>query len=226
MKYIDVYEDIKCKILNKEYNSWSSLAGEEILVSKYGVSRPTIRKAISKLKNEGYVHSRQGSGIFVNPPEFYEHNKLTTISENQYIKDKIESKVFFYREVEGNDELNSVFNLDQNEKFIYYKRLRIISDEAKIIEYTYMPKYLFKDFSEDILKKSVLKYIEGRYNISHDIKTITAIKSNEEVSEVLGLECNSPILQIEHKVYLTKSILAQYTKEISKDNSITIASVR
>lgn len=226
MKYIDVYEDIKYKIMNKEYNSWSSLAGEEILVSKYGVSRPTIRKAISKLKNEGYVHSRQGSGIFVNPPEFYEHNKLTTISENQYIKDKIESKVFFYREVEGNEELNSIFNLDQNEKFIYYKRLRIISDEAKIIEYTYMPKYLFKDFSEDILKKSVLKYIEERYNISHDIKTITAIKSNGEVSEILGLERDSAILQIEHKVYLTKSILAQYTKEISKDNSITIASVR
>ena len=57
-------------------------------------------------------------------------------------------------------------------------------------------------------------------------KEIENIKSNEDVSKVLEIDLDSAILEIEHKVYLTKSILAQYTKEIYTDNSVTIASVR
>ncbi|MBS5884626.1 MAG: GntR family transcriptional regulator [Clostridium sp.] len=226
MKYVEVYEEIKNKIIRKEYSSWSSLEGEEILCHKYAVSRPTLRKAILKLKNEGYVHSRQGSGIFVNPPEFYEQSKLTTLSEKQDEGYKIENKIFFCKEIEADENLCNVFNVDKKEKFIYFKRLRVVSGEPKILEYTYMPCYLFKDFNEEVLNKSVFKYMEERYNVSHDIKTIKAIKSNEDISKVLEIDLDSAILEIEHKVYLTKSILAQYTKEISTDNSITIASVR
>ncbi len=38
-----------------------------MLCDKFGISRLTVRQGINKLKSEGYLYSRQGSGNFVNP---------------------------------------------------------------------------------------------------------------------------------------------------------------
>jgi GntR family transcriptional regulator, transcriptional repressor for pyruvate dehydrogenase complex len=41
------------------------LPTEAVLAEQFGVSRTVIREAISRLKNEGVVEPRQGSGVFV-----------------------------------------------------------------------------------------------------------------------------------------------------------------
>ncbi|MDI7047072.1 GntR family transcriptional regulator, partial [Escherichia coli] len=41
------------------------LPTEAVLAQQFGVSRTVIREAISRLKNEGVVEPRQGSGVFI-----------------------------------------------------------------------------------------------------------------------------------------------------------------
>jgi GntR family transcriptional repressor for pyruvate dehydrogenase complex len=41
------------------------LPSEQIMASQFGVSRPVIREAIARLRHEGLVRTRQGSGAFV-----------------------------------------------------------------------------------------------------------------------------------------------------------------
>src|SRR5581483_5775463 len=41
------------------------LPTEAVLAQEFGVSRTVIREAISRLKNEGVVEARQGSGVFI-----------------------------------------------------------------------------------------------------------------------------------------------------------------
>ncbi|ACR30939.1 FadR/GntR family transcriptional regulator [Burkholderia glumae] len=41
------------------------LPTESVLAQQFGVSRTVIREAISRLKNEGVVEPRQGSGVFI-----------------------------------------------------------------------------------------------------------------------------------------------------------------
>ncbi|GAA0739262.1 GntR family transcriptional regulator [Clostridium oceanicum] len=228
MKYIDVYNDIKRKIEDKVYHPWTTLQGEEFLCEMYGISRTTIRKAISKLRQEGYIHSRQGSGIFVNPPEFYEEKNLKTLSERMEKKQNIENNILKFKIIKAGKKLADLFNIAIESELYYYKRLRSIEDEPKVLEETYMPKYLFKDFSEEKAKSSVLKYIEKdcKHVISHDVKNITAINITKELSDLLQIKEGIATLQIEHKVYLIKSVLAQYTKEIQVKNNIKFVSVR
>jgi GntR family transcriptional repressor for pyruvate dehydrogenase complex len=47
------------------YKSGERLPTESLLCETYGVSRPVIREAVSQLKNDNLVVSRQGSGVFV-----------------------------------------------------------------------------------------------------------------------------------------------------------------
>jgi GntR family transcriptional repressor for pyruvate dehydrogenase complex len=41
---------------------------EQMLVARFGVSRAVVREAISRLKSDGLVVSRRGSGLYVAPP--------------------------------------------------------------------------------------------------------------------------------------------------------------
>ena len=48
------------------FRSTGKLPTEAALAQEFGVSRTVIREAISRLRNEGVVQARQGSGVFIN----------------------------------------------------------------------------------------------------------------------------------------------------------------
>ena len=53
------------RIESGQLKSGEKLPPEVVLAPEFGVSRTVIREAISRLKHEGLVESRQGSGVFV-----------------------------------------------------------------------------------------------------------------------------------------------------------------
>jgi GntR family transcriptional repressor for pyruvate dehydrogenase complex len=60
-----IYGQIVQRIATGEYAPEQRLPGEHDLASLFGVSRPVVREALGRLKDEGLVISRQGSGSFV-----------------------------------------------------------------------------------------------------------------------------------------------------------------
>jgi len=62
--------DAICKVLEQGIRDgeWSArLPTEQQLVARFGVSRPVVREALARLKGDGLIVSRQGSGAFVVP---------------------------------------------------------------------------------------------------------------------------------------------------------------
>ncbi len=60
-----VYDQLLAKILEEEYPVHSRLPAEEVLAQNFGVSRPIVRAALSRLRDDGIVQSRRGSGSYV-----------------------------------------------------------------------------------------------------------------------------------------------------------------
>lgn len=60
-----VYDQLLTKILEEEYPVHSRLPTEEVLAENFGVSRPVVRGALSRLRDDGIVQSRRGSGSYV-----------------------------------------------------------------------------------------------------------------------------------------------------------------
>ena len=52
-------------IRGEDFPPGSRLPSETKMAARFGVSRTVIREAVSRLKSEGLVESRQGSGVFV-----------------------------------------------------------------------------------------------------------------------------------------------------------------
>ncbi|MEC5397825.1 FadR/GntR family transcriptional regulator [Uliginosibacterium sp. H1] len=60
-----VYAGIIEAMVNGEYPENSRLPTETELAQHYGVSRPTVREALSRLRLDGLIASRRGSGSYV-----------------------------------------------------------------------------------------------------------------------------------------------------------------
>src|SRR5579864_9403941 len=64
-KYAQVVAEIKSRIERGEYRPGSLLPSEHQLVDGFGVSRPTIVKALASLRQDGWIDTQQGRGSFV-----------------------------------------------------------------------------------------------------------------------------------------------------------------
>lgn len=60
-----LYNDILERIVDGSLESGARLPTEAELASQHGVSRPVVRQALARLRDDGVISSRQGSGSFV-----------------------------------------------------------------------------------------------------------------------------------------------------------------
>lgn len=58
-------QELSQKILSGEWSVGSKLPTEQVLTEAHGVSRTTVREALSRLQAEGLVETRRGIGTFV-----------------------------------------------------------------------------------------------------------------------------------------------------------------
>jgi GntR family transcriptional regulator, transcriptional repressor for pyruvate dehydrogenase complex len=81
-----VYDSIRRAIANGDFAEDERLPGENALAMQFDVSRPVIRSALKRLRDEGLVTSRQGSGSYVSgtgPAKPLAFQPLETIADLQ-----------------------------------------------------------------------------------------------------------------------------------------------
>ncbi|MEO8242803.1 MAG: GntR family transcriptional regulator, partial [bacterium] len=81
-----VYDSIRRAIANGEFAEDERLPGENAMAEQFDVSRPVIRSALKRLRDEGLVTSRQGSGSYISTsvvPKPLAFQPLETIADLQ-----------------------------------------------------------------------------------------------------------------------------------------------
>ena len=64
-KYLEIFETLRKQILEGKFVDRERFPSEESLVRRFGVSRPTIERALRELKRSGLLESRAGSGFYL-----------------------------------------------------------------------------------------------------------------------------------------------------------------
>lgn len=64
-KYLRVLNTLRKRIEDGDYLPGAALPSENQLCNEFGVSRPTVLKALGILKQDGWIESQQGKGSFV-----------------------------------------------------------------------------------------------------------------------------------------------------------------
>ena len=60
-----VYEELLHQFQGEKYKPGAKLPGELALATEFSVSRPIVREALARLRDDGYITSKKGSGSFL-----------------------------------------------------------------------------------------------------------------------------------------------------------------
>jgi GntR family transcriptional repressor for pyruvate dehydrogenase complex len=87
-KLVDrVFEELSQRIRDGNYAPDTRLPGEHELAAMLGVSRPIVRDALGRLREQGIIYSRQGAGTFVqaavSPQAQLAYSPVKTIADIQ-----------------------------------------------------------------------------------------------------------------------------------------------
>lgn len=75
-KHVEVYNRLRAEIANGTYAPGQRIPTELELVERYGVSRPTVARALGALEKEGQLERRRGSGTFLKGSVPVQHELL------------------------------------------------------------------------------------------------------------------------------------------------------
>mgnify|MGYP003522726832 CR=1 FL=1 len=93
LKYFQLMEDLKEKILSGEIQAGDKLPSENELSGEYGISRQTVRKALQMLQSMGYIYAEHGRGTFCSELARHTHTSKNIAVVTTYLSDYIFPRV-------------------------------------------------------------------------------------------------------------------------------------
>ncbi|WP_286905257.1 GntR family transcriptional regulator [Clostridium sp. UBA1652] len=218
LKYVEIANDIRDKILQEVYIPNEQLPFEKDLGEQYKASKMTVKKALDMLVAEGLIVKRRGAGTFVKDVQIKDIQRLLLSSQFEGLtasnyKHEVTSQVIEFAVIPANEDICEKLKLEPD-SFVYkIIRLRLIDGKPTVIEETYMPLALMPNFKKSILEGSIYEYIEDTlgYKIQSAHRTIHVRKATPFEIEHLRLEENDPIADVQQVGFLDNGQPFEYS---------------
>lgn len=215
-KYMEVYNSIKTKIQEKKYRVNDMLPTGEALAKEYNCSILTVKKALDKLVNEGYIVRKRGLGTFVKRNEG-DHMDVSCMKQIQTSRREIirdmTSIVLTFEILKSNQDLAQKLNIEEGDFIYYIERVRLINNEAQIMEYTWMPINLIKGLQMKHVENSIYHYItkELNLNIQSAHIAVHAVRPNEIEKKYFHMDDHDFVAEVIQTAYLDSSEIFEYS---------------
>lgn len=163
-KYEAIYEQLRRSIETREYEG--SLPSEHRLTERFRCSRNTVRRAVARLVEEGYVQSVHGKGVLILrrlPVE-----KQLLISGIESMEEaaarnhlSLATKVVYFAEVFADRALSELTGFPEGSPLYHLRRVRYLNGEALILDENYFLRDVVRGLTPEIAEASVYAYVEG-----------------------------------------------------------------
>lgn len=205
--YYQIEAYIKDKIVKGDLKTGDVLPSEREYSQLFEVSRMTIRQAINKLVNDGFLYRKKGSGTFVAEKKFEQALQgLTSFTEDMKARGLTPSSYLLHFEIiPASIQVAATLQVAENTPVYEIKRIRLADDIPMALETCFISANLVKGLTEEIIAESIYEYIEGKLqlNIGEATQVIEASLANETEIDLLHINKGAPILLIERCTYLT-----------------------
>ena len=175
----------------------AAIPPERKLMTKYGVSRSTVREAIRQLVDEGVLYRIQGKGTFVAGERVQSDLHLASFTEDMRRRGLVPATVVMgSRLIDAPLEVRAALGLRAGAQVQQVERLRLAGGIPMAFERGYYPTGLLPDLSSQDLTRSLYATFATEYGlrIDHAEQTAWAETANAELAEPLGIDVGVPLL--------------------------------
>ena len=204
--YYQLKEIFRSWITSGKFDSDGRFPSESELQERFGVSRMTVRRALSELVHEGFLVREQGRGSFVVKPRVQDQlRRLTSFTEDMQLRGlPTESRILDFRVVQDG-EVARKMEIPEDEELVQLRRLRLVEGEAIAIQNAFIRHRFCPGIVErGLVGGSLYKTLEESYGLrlGRALQTIEAKPADEYEAKMLGLEVSQPVLVLERLTYL------------------------
>ncbi|MDD7911750.1 MULTISPECIES: GntR family transcriptional regulator [Pseudovibrio] len=202
--YLQLAKHLRNQITSGKLAEYNALPGERELAETFGVSRVTVRKALSSLTAEGLLNKRQGSGWFINNSPHVEQrlSALTSFTEDMSSRGLQSGTVWLGRSIShATPEEALALNLRPREEVVRLNRLRLADTTPLAIELSVVPtKFLPDPFAFD---GSLYQHLRNLGHAPHRaLQRLSAVRLIPDLARQLELPEGAPALYIERRTFL------------------------
>ena len=204
--YSQIREILRQRILDGSYQPHQQMPSESELIKSFGVSRITVRQALSDLQRAGLIFKIHGKGTYVSKPKAFQNigqlqgfgEAMASMGYETY------SQVVSIKTLPAGRIVGPKLRVKEQEQITELRRLRYLNREPISFDVTYVPKAIGDRLAqEDLAHRDIFLILENEYGLSlgQAEMQIEAMLADEPLAGLLKIEEGSPVLRIERLTF-------------------------
>lgn len=223
---------IKELILDGEYED-GRIPSESDLATDLGVSRTTIRDALSRLEIEGTVFRKQGAGTFVNRPGLQIKSRLDEIWSYEAVLEahgyEPVVQLLDVRQAQPAESIRTLLGLEPGEKVTILQKLFSEDSEPVIFTENQIPsRFIPQEIGEELLTIPVYELVEEccGQQLNYYLSEVVPMIADEELAEMLHVDPSTPLLALEETGYNDDNEPIFWARSLFRDDLVRFRMIR
>lgn len=207
---VPLYAQLRQILLGKiEGSAWQQgqlIPSESALEQRYGLSRITVRQALSALVNEGYLDRQQGRGTFVTRPKFTHDPARRLALTDTMLEQGVEPgwRLLSTAIARPSDRVREALALGRDSEVHRLERLRLANDEVIGYHLAWVPSRLAQRLDQSAFAAGgSTHYLRAVPAMGDSLaqRTIEALPAGPHQAARLEIEPGTPLLRIERTLF-------------------------
>lgn len=218
--YQQIATDISKRIAQHEWRVNDKLPSEMELSKNYGVSRVTLRQAMSQLEQDDIIERFQGKGAYVknNPRRLVQDLAFPSLDLDPPKPNPIRSRIIREERICSEDPvLHDKLHVGADTPLIHFTRLHYFEEKPVGLGSIWFPEEKVPGLSAaSLIKQSISKtlYYTYHYNIASIDNSIESMKLDAVEASLLSSVYDAPGLMINSQYLLEDETPVEYSSTI------------
>ena len=218
----DQLVDLLSDKIQNEMHPGDALPSERDLAETYGLSRTTVRLAMSELEELGLVTRKHGKGTFVSSVLRDTTDLMGTYSFTDQMRSLgrvPHTEVIDFEVREASKFVAQNMDLRLGEAVFRMRRLRTADGVPMMLERTYMPVKVFDGLTQRMVEtKSLYEIVEQdfRMKIKTAEEAFGARAARPDEARLLKIDEDAPVLHLVRTTYNSKNVVIEYTRSVAR----------
>ncbi len=219
--YYQIAQVLRHRVESGELGATGKIPTEQALCEEFGVSRTTVRHALSHLKQEGLLSSRRGVGT--------QRVATGSLRKKKYVRSSgdplhaalpSKPRVVSLKQVAPPDAVRDFLGLPAGDKALQIVRVHDLDGEPLSVVVTYLPSFLAEGITRTALRSSIHEILWNRYGMRQkkSIHTIRIVRADREVASLLNTGLATPVLNIQASTYLEDGAPIRWTENYFRED--------
>lgn len=213
--YSQVKELLSAKIDGGELRPHDRLPSERELCEELGISRMTVRQALTDLTHDGRVYAIVGKGTYVAPPRIeQELHELTGFTEDMRSRGLgTSARILEAALLPATNDLAEGLRIRPGAMVVKLERLRFADGIPLALATDYLPHHLCPDLLQlDMETQSLYAVLRSRYGLklAKARQTVQSALASRREAELLGVSIPSPTLHMQRTTFLDDDQVIDY----------------